>query len=140
MNKLEGIHVIELNDENALPELAKLLGGIFGEKAKKKAARKAAQDELFDALMVFAEANLRFADAVGLDRNSVMKASLHTLIDMVVEENWDEYDLELHDFKEQGTPARGVPTMGETAAASGVPTMEKPEDEVEVDHESEAVR
>lgn len=43
------IHVINLKDDDAIPELAKLLSRIFGEEAKKKSEREALGNKLADA-------------------------------------------------------------------------------------------
>lgn len=91
------IKVIDLTQEADVGEFTNLVKGILEEGERKSNVAAA----LTDAMRVFVETNLRTADKYGMDRNAIMKSALHTFVDAVLEFDWNEYDLETHDIKQE---------------------------------------
>ena len=93
------IHVINLKDDDAIPELAKLLSRIFGETAKKKSEREAPCDELADADFDHIHRLCAIADKYGLERREVLHLSVSDIGEFLSEVDVDTLDLETGDFK-----------------------------------------
>lgn len=93
------IHVINLKDDNAIPELAKLLDGIFGKEAKKKAERAALADELTAADIDHINRLFTIADKYELNRRQLLLNSLQDITAFLTEVDVDTYNVETGDFK-----------------------------------------
>ena len=93
------IHVINLKDDDAIPELAKLLSRIFGETAKKKSEREALVNELTDADYDHTRRLCAIADKYGLERREVLHRSVSDIGEFLSEVDVDTLDLETGDFK-----------------------------------------
>ena len=89
---------LDLNDEAGMAALKKELEETF---AKNKEAEEVS-NKLTKAMQVFTEENCRIADAYGHDRNAILRSSLHTFMDAVLEFDWNKYDFETHDIKQEG--------------------------------------
>lgn len=89
---------LDLNDEAGMAEFKKQ----FKDKFAKNIEAAEISHKLTAAMQIFTEENVRIADNYGLDRNAILRSSLHTFVDAVLEFDWNKYDLETHDIKQEG--------------------------------------